>query len=114
MHITRICEVRQLDNLGFQTDFGLLSDDKALRYTSKAASLLGEMPRLFVCVRAVVVVVAVCVLGIIMVHALLFSNVSPLDTLEVRPCYCFLKALFTAGIREIVHIAPTFFTAVRL
>ena len=41
MHITRICEARMLDNLGFQVDFGLLSDDKALRYTSKAAALLG-------------------------------------------------------------------------
>jgi hypothetical protein len=34
--------MRQLENsLGFQSDFGLLSDDKALRYTSKAAALLG-------------------------------------------------------------------------
>jgi hypothetical protein len=42
VHITRICEARMLENsLGFQADFGLLSDDKALRYTSKAASLLG-------------------------------------------------------------------------
>jgi hypothetical protein len=30
------------NSLGFQADFGLLSDDKALRYTSKAASLLGK------------------------------------------------------------------------
>lgn len=43
VHITRICEVRMLENsLGFQADFGLLSDDKAMRYTSKAASLLGK------------------------------------------------------------------------
>jgi hypothetical protein len=42
VHLTRICEMRQLENsLGFQSDFGLLSDDKALRYTSKAAALLG-------------------------------------------------------------------------
>lgn len=43
VHITRICETRLLENsLGFQADFGLLSDDKATRYTSKAASLLGK------------------------------------------------------------------------
>lgn len=42
VHITRICEPRVLENqVGFQPDFGLLSDDKALRYTSKAATLLG-------------------------------------------------------------------------
>jgi hypothetical protein len=44
VHLTRICEMRQLENsLGFQSDFGLLSDDKALRYTSKAAALLGML-----------------------------------------------------------------------
>jgi hypothetical protein len=43
VHLTRICEVRQMENsLGFSADFGLLSDDKALRYTSKAAALLGK------------------------------------------------------------------------
>lgn len=42
-HVTRICEMRQLENsLGFAADFGLLSDDKAMRYTSKAATLLGK------------------------------------------------------------------------
>ena len=44
VHITRICEPRVLENqVGFQPDFGLLSDDKALRYTSKAATLLGKI-----------------------------------------------------------------------
>eukprot|EP01032_Pedospumella_encystans_P009878 gene9878-11592_t len=42
-HITRICEMRQLENsLGVSADFNLLSDDKAMRYTSKAAALLGK------------------------------------------------------------------------
>lgn len=43
VHVTRICEMRQIESqLGFQADFGLLSDDKAMRYTSKSASLLGK------------------------------------------------------------------------